>query len=186
MTEDDTLGNLLLLIDPAWAPDEGSDETPVESMIGAWLVNPDGTCGWFQPNPVYRPANPNSPLDPVDAVLGMIAREETGAAGLLPAVLADMTFGVALDEEGTAIVQLAPDGMPSVLVTTSYGHRDRVEAAGWRNTTLAELAAALPSQGVDVLLNPGASTSMRLLADAVREAAEWKPDQPESDTGATR
>ncbi|ONI87850.1 hypothetical protein ALI144C_07865 [Actinosynnema sp. ALI-1.44] len=178
MTEHDPRGGLLLLIDPERASLDDTSDAPVDAVIGAWLVNPDGTRGRFQPNPVYQPSSPNSPLDPVDAVLGLIAHDDTDAAELLPAVLADMTFGVALDEQGVALVRPAPDGVPSVLVTTSYGHRGRVNAAGWRDTTLAELAAALPPQGVDVLLNPSAPTSIRLHADVVREATERQPDQP--------
>jgi hypothetical protein len=174
MTEsaDDDLpqGGLLLLIDSEWAPTEEAPDPPMEALLGAWLVKPDGVRGRFQPNPVYRPSNPDSPLDPVDAVLGLLARGEIGA-DQLPAVLCDVVFGVAVDERGIAIVRPAPDGVPAVVVTTAYGHRDRVGAAGWRDVTLAQLADALPARGVDVLLNPGASASMRVLADAIRAAA---------------
>lgn len=161
---------LLLLIDSEWAPSEEAPSPPMDAVVGAWLVNPDGVRGAFQPNPAYRPSKPDSPLDPVDAVLGLLARGEIGA-DLLPSVLCDVMFSVAVDEQGIAIVRPAPDGVPSVLVTSSYGHRDRVDAAGWRNVTLTQLASALPAQGVDVLLNPGAPASMRVLADVVRAAA---------------
>ncbi|TDV42177.1 type VII secretion system-associated protein [Actinophytocola oryzae] len=162
-------GRFIFLVDPAWRPTEESTTTPMTSIIGAWPLSDDGVRGRFQPNPVYFPSTPDSPLDPVDAVLGKLAAGEFDA-DLLPEVLTDVMFGIALDERGVAIVRHAPDGVPSVLVTTSYGHRERVDAADWRNVTLTELAEALPARGVDVLLNPGASTSMRVLADAVRAA----------------
>jgi len=163
-------GGLLLLIDSGWAPTDEAPDPPMEAVVGAWLVNPDGVRGRFQPNPVYRPSEPDSPLDPVDAVLGLLAQGQIDA-DLLPAVLRDVMFGVAVDEQGSAIVRPAPDGAPAILVTTSYGHRARVDADGWLDVTLVQLAAALPATGVDVLLNPGAPASMRVLADAVRAAA---------------
>jgi hypothetical protein len=166
---DESTGGVYFLIDPAWQPTEAGSTTPLTSIIGAWPVT-DGVRGRFQPNPLYLPATKDSPLDPVDAVLGLLSRGEFDP-DQLPEVLGDVMLGIALDEQGVAIVRRAPDGVPAVLVTTSYGHRDRVEAAGWRNVTLAQLAVALPSRGVDVLLNPGAPRSMRVLADAVRAAA---------------
>jgi hypothetical protein len=170
-------GGLFFLVDSAWRPTEEASQPPVTAMIGAWRVLPDGTRGRFQPNPLYLPSTPGSPLDPVDAVLGLLARGEFDA-DQLPEVLSDVVFGIALDEQGVAIVRHAPDGVPSVLVTTSYGHRDRVGAASWRSVTLAELAAALPERGVDVLLNPGATTSLRVLADAVRAAVAGRTGTP--------
>lgn len=162
------------LIDEAWQPTEDAPDTPITAIIGAWPLN-DGVRGRFQPNPLYFPSTKDSPLDPVDAVLGRLARGEFDA-DLLPEVLGDVVLGIALDEQGIAIVRRAPDGVPAVLVTTSYGHRERVDAAGWRNVTLTQLAQALPARGVDVLLNPGAPTSMRVLADAVRAAAEGQDE----------
>jgi hypothetical protein len=70
-----------------------------------------------------------------------------------------------------ALVRPAPDGVPSVLVATSFGHRRVADVPHWADITVRQLARALPAQGVDVLLNPGAPASMRLLADAVREIA---------------
>lgn len=161
----------LLLIDPEWTPsDDAPDQVPAEVVIGVWLTLPDGARGRFEPNPAYRPSTPDLPLDPVDGAMRGMAKGELGHEELL-VVLRDVVVGVALDEEGIAIVRPAPDGVASVWVTTSYGHRGLVDAAGWRNTTLPELAAALPADGVDVLLNPGAETSLRLLAEVIRAAA---------------
>jgi hypothetical protein len=91
-------------------------------------------------------------------------------------------LGVAVDEQGMALVAPAPDDVPSVLVATAPAHRARVDAPGWREVTVAELAAALPPQGVDVLLNPGAPMSTRLTADAVRDSVANPPGPP---AGAT-
>jgi len=168
--DEEPRGGLFMLIDSEWEPTDEAPDPPTEAVIGAWLVSPDGVRGRFQPNPVYRPSKPGSPLDPVDAVLGLLANGEIDA-DVLPVVLRDVMFGVAVDEQGSAIVRSAPDGAPAILVTTSYGHRARVDAAGWLDVTLVQLAAALPVRGVDVLLNPGAPASMRVLADAIRAAA---------------
>ena len=169
--EPGSLPELVFLIDPQWRPSEGDTRTPLTAIIGAWRVAEDGTRGRFQPNPVYLPSAPDAPLDPVDAVLGLLAKGEFDPDDL-PSVLGEVVFGIALDEQGVAIVGYAPDGVPVVLVTSSYAHRERVEAADWRSVTAVELAEALPESGVDVLINPGAHTSMRVLADVIRAAAD--------------
>ncbi|GAA1991462.1 type VII secretion system-associated protein [Amycolatopsis minnesotensis] len=170
MSEATEQARVWALVDPGWTATDEVPEPPIEALVGAWPLAPDGGRGLFQPNPGYRPSTPDSPLDPVDAVIGAIARDEADAEQL-PALLREVTFGVAVDDQGVVIVRPAPDGVPSALVTTSHGHRDRVAAAGWLTVSLAELADALPDQGVDVLLNPGAPNSLRLLADAVRATA---------------
>ncbi|GAA4531714.1 type VII secretion system-associated protein [Amycolatopsis samaneae] len=170
MTEAVEQGQMRVLVDPGWTATDEAPEPPIEAMVGAWSLLPDGEYGLFMPNPAYRPSTPDAPLDPVDALLGGIARGEAEAEQL-PALLRKVLFGIAVDEEGAAIVRPAPDGAPSALVTTSYGHRDRVPAADWLAVTLPQLAEALPATGVDVLLNPGAPNSLRLLADAVRATA---------------
>lgn len=173
MTGETREGGLLFLIDPEWRPARDEPQPPVTALLGAWRVTGDGgdgTIGKFQPNPLYVPSTPDSPLDPVDAALGALGRGECDVEQVAQ-VMAGVMFGVALDEHGAALIRQAPDGVPSVLVTTAHAHRDRVEAAAWRAVTLAQLAAALPTHGVDVLINPGARTSIRVLADAVRAAA---------------
>jgi hypothetical protein len=172
--DETTAGGVYFLIDPAWQPAEEGELTPVTSVIGAWPVN-DGIRGRFQPNPLYLPSTKDSPLDPVDGVLRLLARGEFDP-DRLPEVLSDVVLGIAVDEQGVAIVRRAPDGVPAVLVATSYGHRVRIDAPDWRNVTLVQLAQALPARGVDVLLNPGAPASMRVLADAVRAAAVGRSD----------
>lgn len=163
-------GGLLLLIDPGWSSTEDTSIPPAEVLLGAWVVTADGERGPFQPNPVYRPAGQDSPLDPVDAVLRRLAQGEQ-AADLLPSVLRDVTVAIAVDDEGVALVRPAPDGVPSVLVTTSFGHRTRLDVPGWANLTIGQLADALPESGVDVLLNPGGPAAMRVHAGSVRAIA---------------
>jgi hypothetical protein len=166
-----TESELLLLIDPAFAQSEGEEEVPAYVVLGAWLVDDAGNPSRFHPNPEYRPSAPDSPLDPVDAVLRALA-DGQNVADQLPVVLRDIVLGIATEEDGTAVIRPAPDGVPSVQVTTSYGHRAPVgDDVHWLHVTIEQLAEALPAQGVDVLLNPGSPASMRVLADAIRVVA---------------
>ncbi|QKV74014.1 type VII secretion system-associated protein [Amycolatopsis sp. Hca4] len=163
-------GELLLLFDPAFTL-AGQEAVPEHVVLGAWLLDGTGMPSRFHPNPHYRPGSPDSPLDPVDAVLRALSAGED-VADRLPVVLRDTVLGIATAEDGTALVRPAPDGVPSVQVATSPGHRAGAPAAArWLDVTVEELAAALPPHGVDVLLNPGSVASMRLLADVVRALA---------------
>lgn len=162
-----TESGLLLLIDEAWRPTEEEPDPPMTALLGAWEVE-DGQPGRFQPNPVYRPLLPNSPLDPVDAVL----RRLPESADDLPSVLRTATLAIAVDEQGVALVRPAPDGVPAVLVATAYGHR--LPDVRWADITVRQLAKALPG-GVDVLLNPAGPAPMRLLASAIRDIAARVP-----------
>ncbi|MET0189737.1 MAG: type VII secretion system-associated protein [Pseudonocardia sediminis] len=161
---------LLLLIDPNWEATPEQPEPVLRVVVGAWVVHPDGSSGPFEPNPVYEPTTPGSPTDPVDAVLQLLARRDSSVEAL-QSVLHDTVLGVALEADGSAVVTPAPDGVASVVVATSPTHRRRMDVPGWRDVSVSELAAALPADGVDVLLNPGGPASMRVLADVVREAA---------------
>ncbi|MFE3173134.1 type VII secretion system-associated protein [Amycolatopsis sp. NPDC059090] len=168
-------GGLMVLVDLEWRATADAPDPPLDALLGAWVVTPDGERGVFQPNPLYRPMRPDSPLDPIDAILRMLARGED-VAEMLPGLLSEVLVGIAVDEEGIALVRAAPDGVPSVLVTTSPGHRARVEdVPAWANVTVQRLAEALPQSGVDVMLNPGGPAAIRLFADAVREAASLAP-----------
>ncbi|MEU5853193.1 type VII secretion system-associated protein [Saccharopolyspora shandongensis] len=161
---------LVFLVDPAWQ-EQGGDpqEPPLEAVVGGWYVEADGTTGRFQPNPDYVPSSPGSPTDPIDATLRLLNKGEADTDALL-ATLRDAVLGVAVDEDGNPVVTPAPDGVPSVLVTTAPAHQPRVQVAGWQEATTAELAEALPEEGIDVLVNPGSDASMRLLASALRSA----------------
>jgi hypothetical protein len=156
------------LIDPAWNT-EHNGTPPAAAVVGGWLVAVDGSTGAFHPNPDYRPSHPDSPTDPVDATLQLVNRGEADADALL-ATMVDAVFGVAMDEQGNPLVAAAPDGVPSVLVTTAPGHRSRVSASGWQEVRAEELAEVLPDNGVDLLVNPGAPASMRIVAASLKRA----------------
>ncbi|UMP06973.1 type VII secretion system-associated protein [Amycolatopsis sp. EV170708-02-1] len=179
-----TPDTVMLLIDPAWEATDEAPEPPVSALLGVWALTEAGDRGRFQSNPVYQPITADSPLDPVDAVLRLLARDDQDQAlpaSMLESVLRDVTLSIALNEQGAALVRPAPDGVPSVLVTTAAGHSRRLAVPGWRALTVEQLAEALPARGVDVLLNPGAPASMRVLADVIRRAAEGADDSAVDD-----
>jgi hypothetical protein len=138
-------------------------------MVGGWWVRPDGTTGPFEANPDYVPSRPGLPTDPVDATLRLVVRGEADAEALLDSLL-DAVLSVAVDERGSPIVAPAPDGHPSILVASSPSHRRAVGSTRWQEVSAVDLAAALPAEGLDVLLNPGASASIRILASALKRA----------------
>ncbi|MFC9249895.1 type VII secretion system-associated protein [Amycolatopsis thailandensis] len=169
---------LMFLLDPAFESEEGQD-TPVDAIIGGWLIDGNGTRGRFQPNPEFRPRSAESPLDPVDALL----RQLLGGADIADefvAALSDAVLGVAVDEEGSALIRSSPDGVPCLVVATAFGHRGALGEHGrWLDVSVEDLAAALPAEGVDVLLNPDSTASMRVLAETVRTAAEFVEEEPQ-------
>ena len=158
----------LFLVDPMWAPADEHDRPPVEAVVGGWLVDAAGEIGRFEPNEEYKPATPDSPTDPVDAALRLVARGEMDTDALF-SVLRGAEFGVAM-EDGVPVVAHAPDDVLSLLVTTAPAHRNRVNAPVWRVVTAAELAELLAEHEADALFNPGATTSIRLTASAVADA----------------
>jgi hypothetical protein len=161
----------VILVDPAWQPATEGDQPPVEAVVGGWFIDEDGETTRFESNSRYEPSQPGSPTDPVDATMQIVVRGDADGTDLL-AVMADSVFDVAVNAEGAAIVAPAPDNVPSVLVTTAPAHQERVNAAGWVELTLAQLAEALPDEGVDVLLNPGAQASLRIQASALKAAVD--------------
>lgn len=161
----------VFLIDPEWRPASGQAETPpAAAVVGGWLVAEDGDVGTFNANPDYEPATASSPTDPLDAALRMSADGQVDTDALF-AVLRASVVGVALDDEEQPIIAPAPDDVPSLLVTTAATHRKRVDAAGWLDASLEDLARLLAEHQVDVLVNPGASTSTRLLGSVITDAA---------------
>jgi hypothetical protein len=155
----------VFLVDPAWEPAAVGQNPPAEAVVGGWLLV-DGAVCRFEPNPDYEPPTPESATDAVDAAL----RTEADPAALF-AVIRESEFGVALDEHQRPLIAPDPDDVPSLLVTTAPAHRGRVRAEAWRVVNVEELAALLAEHEVDALVNPGASTSTRLLAATVADAA---------------
>jgi hypothetical protein len=169
-------GEWNFMIDPAWHPAAEGDEPPFAAVVGGWFVREDGEISLFRPNPGYEPSRPDLPTDPVDVAVQRLA-DGAGDGDDLLSALAEVLLAVAVDEQGTALVVPAPDDVPSVLVATAPAHRARVDAPGWREVTVVDLARALPPHGVDVLLNPGGPASTRLTADAVRQSVAT-PQEP--------
>jgi hypothetical protein len=160
----------VFLIDPDWKPENEGAQPPMEAIVGGWLTEPDGTTSSFRANPEYQPSGPDAPTDPVDATVRLVTQGRAEAEDLM-AVLRDAELAVALDEEETALVVPAPDDVPSVLVTTAPVNQRWVTGVSiWRATSAAELAGALPDEGVDVLINPGAPASIRLIGRVLKEA----------------
>lgn len=192
----------VFLIDPAWqaeqvakAEEAGSDgaETPerppLEAVVGGWFVEQDGATSRFHANPSYEPSKPDSPTDPVDATLQLVVRGEAEPDQLL-STMVEGTFGVAVNEENTPVVVLSPDEVPSVLVATAPVHSRRIselealkEVTAWAEVTLEQLVGLLPEEGVDVLLNPGAPSSMRLIAAVLKEAVDDAKTAADADGG---
>jgi hypothetical protein len=165
----------VFMIDPAWEARTEDAQPPAEAVVGGWYVDEEGVTGLFQPNPDYEPSEPDLPTDPVDAAVQLVVRGDADGEELIN-TLQQVLYGVALDEEGNPVVAPAPDDVLSVLVTTAPAHRSRVNVESWAEVTMRELAEALPDEGVDVLLNPGAPASMRLLASIVKESVGVVPE----------
>ncbi|OZM70819.1 hypothetical protein CFN78_23150 [Amycolatopsis antarctica] len=165
-TTEGPLEDWFLLMDPEWRPSSADEEPPAESVVGLWPVT-EGAIGKFRPNPDYVPFDANSPSDPLDAVLRLarLGRAETWHLQLM---LRDTLCDVAMRDEDNALVASSPDEVPCAVVATAHQHRARIKAPGWRRVDLIGLAELL-SDGVDVLFNPGAATSVRLTGDFVRE-----------------
>ncbi|SEG96094.1 hypothetical protein SAMN02982929_06301 [Saccharopolyspora kobensis] len=157
-----------MVLDPNWQPSYPDEPPPVEAMVGGWRLDKDGNAGPFEPNPEYVPSSPDSPTDPADAVLRLVAEGKEPVDAVLP-VVKDALLEVAVDDEGRPLVGPAPDGAPCVAVVTAAVHRQRVQTPQWHKLTAEELLAGLPPD-VDILLNPGAPGSMRLLARALRDS----------------
>lgn len=159
----------VFLIDPAWRPADEDADPPPQAVVGGWFVQADGTTGRFRANPAYQPSMPGSPTDPLDATMQLVSRGD-GTGDDVLAMMRDSAMSIAVDDEGAAIIAPAPDDVPAVLVTTAEAHQERVDVPYWAPVTLQELAGNLPEAGVDVLLNPGAPTSMRILTTAIRRS----------------
>ncbi|WP_435054921.1 type VII secretion system-associated protein [Micromonospora aurantiaca (nom. illeg.)] len=157
----------LFLLDPQWPAGE-DDEPPFEAVVGVWQVGADGEVGEFRRNPDYRPHFPDSPTDPVDALLRLVA---AGAAqpAHLRSVLRASPLHLAVNGDGRPLVVSALGDERCVVVATGEPHREPVPAPGWRLLDLAELAGAAGDG--DVLVNPGGPAPARLAAAFLHETA---------------
>ncbi|MCE7007343.1 type VII secretion system-associated protein [Kibdelosporangium philippinense] len=179
----------VFLIDPGWQPLEdeepaedkaeaeeqadGEEEpagpgVPLTAIVGGWLAGADGSLSRFNPNPDYEPSTPNSPTDPVDAALRLVTRGEMDTDTMF-SIMKEAGYAVALDENDAPIVAPAPDDVPSLLATTAPLHRKQVRTENWREVDVDELVALLNEHEVDLLLNPGAPCSMRLIGSVLAD-----------------
>src|SRR3954463_5371506 len=70
----------VFLIDPSWqaeAAEKGEggadpEKPPLEAGLGGWFFAESGVPSRFHANPAYEPTTPDSPTDPVDAVLRLV------------------------------------------------------------------------------------------------------------------
>lgn len=162
----DSAENWFLLVDPGWSPESEDTAPPIEAVVGLWPVE-EGRFGKFRPNPEYVPADPESPSDPLDAVLRLVLQERAEVEHIR-LVLRDSLFDLVVTDDGRPRVIPAPDGRPCVVVATGEPHRRRLGARLWQRVDLAELIELL-DDGVDVLFNPAGAASIRLTGDFLRE-----------------
>jgi hypothetical protein len=166
--ETDVQRNWMLLLD---SDDEQSTEAPpVDTIVGGWLVEEDGTIGPFEANPLYQPRTADSPTSAVDAAAKLVATDRADV-GLVLRTLRDSLVMVALDEAGEVAVTSAPDGMACVVVASGAIDQARVDAPQWQQVGLTELLGLLPD-GLDVLVNPGGPRAMCLQASALRNSVD--------------
>lgn len=163
-TGEQTEDQWAFLIDPGWQPENPDDGVPLNVVVGGWLAAADGTLSRFHPNPDYEPSTPGSPTDPVDATLQLVTRGES-TSEMLFSVIKESNFTVALDDQDEPLVAPSPDDVPSLLAATAPLHQGRVDTEHWREVTATELAGLLTEREVDLMLNPGAPSSIRLLGD---------------------
>ncbi|MDW3848731.1 type VII secretion system-associated protein [Micromonospora sp. BRA006-A] len=159
----------VFLLDPEWPA--GDDAPPFEAVLGVWQVGDDGEVGEFRRNPDYRRHFPDSPGDPLDALLRLVAAG-TAQPAHLRAVLHASTLHLAVNGDGRPLVVHAPDDERCVVVATGEPHREPVPAPGWRLLDLADLAALAGDRVV--LVNPGGPAPARLAAAFLRETAAMR------------
>ncbi|MGM1060378.1 type VII secretion system-associated protein [Saccharothrix sp. Mg75] len=158
--------NWFLLMDPTWQPESEDEAPPLEAVVGLWPVEPEGQVGRFRANPSYVPSDPDSPTDPLDAVLRLLMKGEAEAEQL-QLLLRDSLFDVAMNGDERPLVMRSPDDVPCVVIATSEVNRRRVFSPEWQRIDLSDLVVML-ADGVDVLFNPGGPASARLLGDFMR------------------
>ena len=156
-----------LLMDPDIEVDPRAAVPPLEAVMGAWPLDPDGTVGPFRSNPDYRPSTPHAAADPFDALLRLAGRGDA-TAEQLQLTLRDMLFDIALNGDGRPLVVRSPDGVPCVAIATSGMQQELAQAPGWQRIDLITLVTMLPEE-TDVFFNPGVPMPFRLTADFIHD-----------------
>jgi hypothetical protein len=158
-----------VLVDPSIEADADSGAPTMDAVIGAWEIEPDGKIGRFRANPDYRPADPHSAADPLDALFRLVA-EDKAPIDHARLLMRGGLFDVALDTDRRLLIVESPDGTLSVVVATSGAQRALVTAPGWFRLDFDHLVELLPD-GVDVFFNPGAPVVVRLTGGFLRSTA---------------
>lgn len=154
-----------VMLSPGWQSTTPATAPRADFMVGGWPIEQDGSLGPFHPNPRFAP-NPDTPTDPVDAVLRLIAAGRVGDAGELIERVRHAVVEIACDAGGSVLVGPAPDEAPVVVVITAAVHRRRVPQVRWVPVVGADLPSFVPP-GVDILLNPGGIGQFRLFTRAL-------------------
>ncbi|XVS67755.1 type VII secretion system-associated protein [Actinosynnema sp. CA-299493] len=175
MEVDADVENWFLLMDHTWEPQSQDEAPPLEAVVGLWPVHPDGRVGPFRTNPAYFPGDPDSPADPMDALLRQVINGQAQAEQF-QLLLRDSLFDIAMNGDDRPLVMLSPDDVQCVVITTSEVHRQRVSSPDWRRIDLADLVNLL-ADDVDVLFNPGGPASARLFGDFMRRALAMTDDE---------
>jgi hypothetical protein len=180
------LENWFLLTDPAWRPKAENDPPPIESVVGLWPVEEGGKLGKFRANPEYEPSDAASPSDPLDAVLRVVMKGDATAEHI-QLILRETLVDIAMNGDGRPVITRSPDNKLCVVVVSSEIHRLRINSPDWARVDLDELVEML-DDNVDVFINPGGASAVRLDGDFLRDTlmmdeddlddlyAQYKPD----------
>ncbi|GAA1027212.1 MULTISPECIES: type VII secretion system-associated protein [Amycolatopsis] len=164
---DDQLENWFLLMDPAWRPQSENEPPPIEAVVGLWPVEEGGKLGKFRANPQYEPSDENSPSDPLDAVLRLVMKGDATAEHI-QLILRETLFDIAMNGDGRPLITQSPDDKLCTVIVTSEVHRLRINAPDWARVDLDELVELLEDE-IDVFINPGGPSAVRLDGDFIRE-----------------
>ncbi|GLY00694.1 MULTISPECIES: type VII secretion system-associated protein [Actinoplanes] len=165
----------LLLMDPEWQRREGDETPPMRSVVGLWPLSADGVMGRFRSNPEYIPLRPESPTDPIDALLRLAMRGDA-TMEQVQLVLRDTLLDLAMNGDGRPLVVRSPDDVPCVVVATSAQHQARTFAPEWHRIELDTLIERL-ADGIDVMINPNGPASVRLTGDFLRHTATLSAEE---------
>src|SRR5262245_43525914 len=91
------LDDWFVLLDPEWEAPTPWTRPPPAKIVGGWRMDGAGEIGPFQANPGYEPSSEDTPTDPLDAVLRLIAAGENLGKHLV-ALFRDTVVEVGVDD----------------------------------------------------------------------------------------
>jgi type III secretion system (T3SS) SseB-like protein len=167
-------GGWIYVIDPAFDP---NGEVPPEGIVGAYPVDDASNIveDGFAPNPRYRPTPRALDLpEPTDAVDDLLQRTATGwaAESALLDALAGSELWLLAGPEGEVFITAGDDGRRTLWLFTDPAHAERSAPGRPLQRLGANAVVSAVPAGVDLEVNPGSATSVRIpqadLAGAVR------------------